>query len=843
MIQKLMNYLDPYIRKTSAFAITIGSALFKFIKESQVELKKSFKIKKQNKPINTQAKHERVELSFFKKSILSLMMMALFGLLVGVTYIYMVAKDAPELLAEDFVEQDSTKVLDKDGVVIAEIGTQIRTNIDYEQLPQVTIDAFVSIEDSRFFEHNGFDVPRFVKAMIENVLSFSFSQGGSTFTMQLVKGTYFETEDSLAPRSGLDGINRKIQEIALAFEAETIIDKERILEMYLNRINFGVPQNRRGIQTASEFYFGKDVSELNLVESAMLAGVINAPNAYNPIKSLELATQRTHVVLDLMVYHGYISQAEADLAKSIPIENLIVGELVSGVEASGAKPYQAYVDAVIQEVKEVTGFDPAQKSMTIYTSLDTQLQTHFESILNGDVESVAFPNDIIQSSMISLNQSTGEILAIGGGRYYYGERLFNRATDMFRQPGSSAKLILTYPLAFEHLGWSTQHILHDRPIIYAGTDVVIKNFDDVYRGDVSIAYAIGNSLNIPAIETMQNVDEAIGPEATIAYLNSLGFDQVNASNYDLGYGIGGSLFKASPLQMAQAYGAMLNAGQFNEAHTVLKIEYQDDIEDYVYQAQSKTVLSPSAAFITATMMEQDVSGPYRNFMQILDRSYAVYAKTGTSDWGDTGLDYGIPSGSAKDKWMIAGTSEITTAVWVGYDQAVKDQISYLDQAQINLNLPGKINSSILDAYYADKAKPKAILRPEGVVDITHVSGVYPYVYPTESTSPSLVVTGLVKEEFSQLVELASPVAFYQSVGVYNGEVLTGQVKGYDPYTSYLYFNVVEYPTHGQLTFDGSTGMYTYTHSGDEQADFFSFSASYSSPQRVDINILPKKETE
>jgi penicillin-binding protein 1A len=658
-----------------------------------------------------------------------------------------------------------------------------------------------------------------------------------------VKGTYFETEESLAARSGLDGINRKIQEIALALEAETLIDKERILEMYLNRINFGVPQNRRGIQTAAEFYFGKDVSELNLVESAMLAGVINAPNAYNPIKNLELATERTHIVLDLMVYHGYISEQEAEIAKSIPIENLIVGELVSGVEASGAKPYQAYVDAVIEEVKAVTGYDPALKSMTIYTSLDSALQSHFEAILNGEIESVAFPNDIIQSSMISLNQSTGEILAIGGGRFYYGERLFNRATDMYRQPGSSAKLILTYPLAFEYLGWSTQHILHDRPIIYQGTDVVIKNFDDVYRGDVSIAYAIGNSLNIPAIETMQNVDEAIGPEATIAYLNSIGFDQVNASNYDLGYGIGGSLFKASPLQMAQAYGAMLNGGQFNEAHTVLKIEYQDDEEDYVYQSDSKTVLSPAAAFITASMMEQDVSGPYRNFMQILDRSYSVYAKTGTSDWGDTGLEFGIPSGSAKDKWMITGTSEITTAVWVGYDQAVKDQISYLDQAQINLNLPGKINSSILDAYYANNTKPKDITRPSDVVDLTHVSGVYPYVSPSATTSPSLIVTGLVKEEFSSLSTLASPVAFYQSVGVYNGEVLNGQVKGYDPYSSYLYFTVVDYPSHGQLTFDGSTGQYTYTHSGDEQADFFTFTASYSSPQRVDINILPKKETE
>lgn len=841
MINKFKHSIQVSLIKLSAWVETWTKALFRFNDEVILNLKKSmiFPTKKPSKGIPK--KTEKIKISLFKKTVLSAMLISSLGLLMGLTYIFSVAQNAPELLETDFVEQESTKVLDKEGVIIAEIGTQIRTNIDYDQLPQVTIDAFVAIEDSRFFEHNGFDIPRFVKAMMENILSLSFSQGGSTFTMQLVKGTYFETEESLAPRSGLEGINRKIQEIVLALEAETLIDKERILEMYLNRINFGVPENRRGIQTAAEFYFGKDVSEMNLVESAMLAGVINAPNAYNPIKSLELATQRTHVVLDLMVYHGYISEDEAMIAKSIPIENLIVGELVSGVEDSGAKPYQAYVDVVIEEVKALTGMDPTSKSMTIYTSLDTQLQSHFEAILNGDVESVAFPNEIIQSSMISLNQSTGEILAIGGGRYYYGERLFNRATDMFRQPGSSAKLILTYPLAFEYLGWSTQHLLHDRPIIYQGTDVVIKNFDNVYRGDVSIAYAIGNSLNIPAIETMQSVDEAIGPKATIDYLNKLGFNQVNASNYDLGYGIGGSLFKASPLQMVQAYGAMLNGGEFNNAHTIIKIDYQDGTDAYEYTNASTSVLSPEAAFITATMMEQDVAGPYRNFMQILRRSYPVYAKTGTSDWGDTGLEYGIPSGSAKDKWMIAGTSEIVSAVWVGYDQAVENQISYLDQSQINLNLPGKINSSILDAYYTDKTKPKAIVRPTNVVDITHVSGVYPYVYPSDNTNPALIVTGLVKEEFSKLVELASPVAFYQSVGVYNGEVLNGQVKGYDPYSAYLYFTMVDYPTHGQLMFDGNTGLYTYTHSGDEQADYFTFKASYSSPQRVDINILPKKE--
>ncbi len=798
-----------------------------------------------NKKIDDKKTVDKHFLIYVKEFLLVLMAIALIGLFIGISYIQSVVNEAPELMANDFIEQDSTKVFDKDGNLVADIGTQIIENIHFDDLPQITIDAFVAVEDSRFFEHEGFDVPRFTKAILENLKTLSFSQGGSTFTMQLVKGTYFETEESLAARSGLDGVNRKIQEIALALEAEKIVEKERILEMYLNRINFGVPLNRRGIQTASQFYFGKDVSELGLVESAMLAGVINAPNAYNPIKNLDLATQRTHIVLDLMEYHGYITEEENKLAKSVRIENLITGTLQSknsDETTTTTHPYQAYVDEVIQETLALTGKDPALVSMKIYTSLDTNLQSHIEAIENGQVDEVEWPNEIIQTGMITMNQRTGEILAIGGGRFYEGERLFNRATDMIRQPGSSAKLILTYPLAFEYLGWSTQHILYDRPIIYTGTDVVIRNWDDKYRGPVSIAYAIGNSLNIPAIETMGAVAREISNLEVVAYLNSIGFSRVNTENFDLGYGIGGSTFKASPMEMAGAYSAMLNQGLYTTPHTITKIEFNDGSDPIEPSYESTEVLSAQAAFITAMMMEQDVSGPYGNFMQVLRAPYQVYAKTGTSDWGDTGLEYGIPQGAAKDKWMIAGTSEIVTAVWVGYDQAVADQISYLDRAQINLNLPGHINNSILDFYYADGDYPSAVSRPNNVVDITHVQGVYPYVPPTEATA-SQAVTGYLKSDFvpNPFTPLTVPVAFSTSFGFYNGQSMTGNVRGYDPYSNYVYYAVVEYPTHGELQFDGNTGNFTYIHWGDGQSDRFTFKASYSEPVEVILNMLPEKE--
>ncbi|HET6786003.1 MAG TPA: transglycosylase domain-containing protein [Erysipelotrichaceae bacterium] len=777
-------------------------------------------------------------------TIIALMILSIIGGTIGVTYIQNIANQSPELNPEDFTAAQSSKIFDSEGNIIANIGLQIRENIEYDDLPQSVVDAFVAIEDSRFFEHNGFDIPRFTKAIFENLKTMSFSQGGSTFTMQLVKGTYFETEEATAVRSGLAGVNRKIQEIKVALQAENVISKKEILTFYLNKINYGVPKNRRGIQTAAQYYFGKDISEVSLLEAAVLAGVINAPNLYSPINNLELSEKRAHTVLDLMVYHGYITESEAELAKSVPLENLLVGELSSN---SANIAHQAYVDAVIAEVIEITGQNPVSVPMRIYTAMDTTLQNKFEQIQNGEDESVLWPNDIIQTAMVTLDNKTGQILAIGGGRFYEGERLFNRVTDMKRQPGSSAKLILTYPLAFEELGWSTAHTLEDKPIRYEGVkDVIIKNFDGVYRGNVSIEYAVGVSLNIPAIETMDAVVSEMGIAKVVTYLNNLGFDNVNNNNFDLGFGIGGSNFTASPLQMAGAYRAMLSAGEYVTPHTVLKIEFIDGSDDFVPEYTAKEVLSEDAAYITASLMANNVSGPYRNFMQILQRGYEVYAKTGTSDWGETGVEYGIPAGSAKDKWMIAGTSEFTTAVWVGYDKAEANQISHITQSVINMNLPGKINNSILKTLYEDRPNPANIARPNGVSDIRIVKNIYPYIAPSPYASSDLIVSGLIKKEFANISEASYPIAINLPLSISNGEVVAGQLTGYEPYGGYLMYELVAGPSHGNLDiFDPYTGYFQYTHYGDSENDSFTFrvnNGSASNTARVSIALKnPKSE--
>ncbi|MBO7698152.1 MAG: transglycosylase domain-containing protein, partial [Erysipelotrichaceae bacterium] len=235
-----------------------------------------------------------------------MIVLAFIGLAGGIFVIYKLLQDKPVLNIADFDQAESSVVFDAKGEAIANLGTVIRQNIEYEEIPNCVVDAFVAIEDSRYFEHNGFDIPRFTKAILENLRTLSFGQGGSTFTMQLVKNTYFVNDETgeYASRSGASGVKRKVQEIALAFELEDAKSKQDLFESYVNKLNFGGANNIRGIQKASHYYFGKNLSECTLIEGALLAGVINAPNYYNPFYNLEAAQERVTEVLYQMKNHG-----------------------------------------------------------------------------------------------------------------------------------------------------------------------------------------------------------------------------------------------------------------------------------------------------------------------------------------------------------------------------------------------------------------------------------------------------------------------------------------------------------------------------------------------------------
>ncbi len=637
----------------------------------------------------------------------------------GLSIAYTMLEDKPELNVNDFISNESSVMYDKDGNTVTELGAYLRENISYDQMPESLIDAVLSIEDSRYFEHFGFDIPRFFKSGIAVLQAGDFVQGGSTLTMQLVKNTYFQTDDvdtggTLAPKK----IGRKVQEIVLAMELDNTLDKKAIFELYLNKLNFG--GNIRGVQKAAEYYFAKDASELNIVESALLAGIINAPNGYNPYYYLDKATTRRNEVLDMMAYHGYITEEECTLYKSIKIEDQLVGEENNNEEID---QYQSYIDVVIQEATELTGMDPASYGMTIYTNMDRTIQEQVERIQNG--EDIHYPDDLMQVAMVTVENSTGAIVAVGGGRNYNGARLLNRATSQFKQPGSSVKPLLSYALAFEYLGWSLDHVVVDKPITYPYESRVLVNFDGKYRGDVPLKDAVGASLNIPAILTLQEVQETIGTKKIVDYMQSIGFTKVTEDNFHLSFAIGGTWFETTPYEMAGAQAAMLNGGIYNKPHTISKIVMQDGTVYYPTD-QNRRVISSGSAWMVTELLYNNVYGPYYNYMQILERDYPVYAKTGTTDWGTDGLQYGIPEGAAKDKWMIASTSKYTNALWVGYDKAISGEGTWYNSYKSSLNIPGNINKLILDACEESGGIPGEIEMPSDVEEITYVYGSYPY---------------------------------------------------------------------------------------------------------------------
>ncbi len=676
-------------------------------------------------------------------------------------------EDKPEFDRAKLESEDSSVIYDANGDEIVELGLYLRENIEYDDMPNCLVDAFLSIEDSRYFEHFGFDIPRFTMAIIANLKSGNFGQGGSTMTMQLVKNSYFQVDadgdSTMAASSGMSGVKRKMQEIVLAIEANSQISKKDILALYINKINYG--NNIRGVQKAAQYYFGKDANELGLVESAFLAGIINAPNNYNPynelyknddsyiylnskITYLENAQERTAEVLDLMVYHGYITKEEAELAKSVKIENLLAG--VDKKFNTYSQYYQDYIDAVIEEASEITGKDPYTTSMHIYTSMEPYMQQVLYNIENEKTD-LRYTNDLEQSALVILNNQTGELIALGGGRNQEEQaRQFNRATSSYLQPGSSIKPVIEYALAFDKLGWSTAHTITDQPYYLYGGNVLVANAGSQgYTGDMLITEAIARSLNTPAVQTLAAVIEEIGEDGVKEYLRSIGITK-NLDTFDLQWAIGGNTCLVTPVQLAGAHAVFMNDGYYVKPHTIKKIVFSDDSE-YIADTSGTQVMSSAAAYMVATCEEYNVSGPFLNNMQILKRDYPVYAKTGTTDWSTSGAQYGIPTGAPKDMWLMCQNSNYTITIWLGFDRA--EVGSYFTSAEDLANLKGKIGRYILNELDENMdGDTSGVSRPDDVSDVTIVKGAYPYCQPSDGYE---TVTGLIKTSALKETPLSS----------------------------------------------------------------------------------------
>lgn len=698
------------------------------VKEQHFNIKnnKETRNKKNNKGKKTKSNRK-----LWKKIVTIILILCIICILVFAAFFAIIALTAPKFDPEAFNTQEQTVIYDINGDVLATLGTEKRENVSYDDLPQVLIDAIIATEDSRFFEHNGVDLPRFIKATILQLFGQNEAGGASTITMQIVKNNL--TKKNKIETNPIKKIIRKFQDVYLAvFKVEKKYSKESIMEFYVNDSFLG----RSGVEETSKYFFNKSASDLTLPEAALIAGLFQSPGVDNPYKNIENAEERRDTVLYLMTRHGYITKEEAEFAKSISIESLLANNNIAEVK------YQGYIDTVVDEVEEKTGNNPYTIPMKIYTTMEPSIQEGIDNILNG--KDFTWENDVVQAGIAIVNVETGAISAIGAGRNRVGERSFNFATKARRQPGSTAKPLFDYGPAMEYNNYSTYQLFNDEPWTYTNGPSV-SNWDGGYGGLMTLRYAVQYSRNVPALKTFQEV----GPKNIVKFVNSLGLDiALNSSseNYKLNangsdnaineaYSIGGTALGFTPLEMASAYSGFASGGYYTEPYAVTKIEYRNTDEVWEYKPKRERVMSDSTAYLMNNVLESAVTGGFNGGALVWGSHVA--AKTGTSNFSEETLKkYGLPSYAVNDIWTVAYTSKYSIALWYGYEKTSSKY--YLTNNVQKEAVMRKIMTNI-------PKDPVGFTMPSSVIASKVEMYTYPAKLPSENTPSDLIKTEYFKK--------------------------------------------------------------------------------------------------
>lgn len=604
-----------------------------------------------------------------KKIILNVLLVCVvvFLLLITVFFSYVIIK-APKFDPNNLKFTQMSELYDTDGNLIAKMGNENRTEISYDDLPEVLIDAIIATEDSKFFQHNGFDLARFTKASLSQLLGKN-AGGASTLTMQIAKNNYTSTISK-----GFDGILRKFTDIYLSiFKIERKYTKKEIIEFYVNDSYLG--NNAYGVEQASLNYFGKSVSDLNLAEASFIVGLFQSPNHYNPYYYPERAEKRRQTVLYLMQRHGYITEEERKIATKLPITSYIRKTQNKGSYAE----YQGYIDTVVEELENEYDLNPYTTPLKIYTAMKKSKQDFVNKVMNG--EAWKWENDVVQSGIVMTNSNTGEVIAVGAGRNKNSERSYNFATQLNKQIGSTAKPIFDYGPAVEYLGWGTENYIDDTPTTYSnGTKM--SNSDGGYKGRLPMYQALGLSRNITALKTFQEVSKQVGNDKIVKFATSLGISpEIENGKVHEAHSIGsftapkGSSSKNSPMTMAGAYQAFSNGGYYIKPHTIKKFIYKDTDEVVEPNITKTKVMEDSTAYIITYALNWSVTnGLARSAANI--GGVATAAKTGTSNFdAKTIKDSHLSSRAVNDLWVCGYTPDYTLTMWYGYDKIYKDHYS------------------------------------------------------------------------------------------------------------------------------------------------------------------------
>lgn len=568
------------------------------------------------------------------------------------------ASSAPKISRNDLTSQSITTIYDDQNRVISRLGAQKREYAKNNQIPKQLKNAVVSIEDRRFYKHHGVDTIRILGAATSNVFGRSSGmQGGSTLTQQLVKLSVFSTAAS--DRT----LKRKAQEAWLAINVERHFSKNQILGFYINKVYMG--NGIYGMQTAAQYYYGKDLNDLDLSQLALLAGMPQSPTYYNPLVSnTKYATQRRNEVLNAMVRSNYITQAQANQAASESITAGLDpdhGNISGSGTAVKAKVVDPYVKQVLADL-QAQGYNPYSDGLKVHTNLDLDAQQHLYDAANGGVQ---FQSDKMQTGVAVTDPHNGQIIAMLGGRHtgnvVYG---LNRAVQSNRSSGSTAKPLMDYGPAIEYLQWPTFKSIADTRFVFPGTNTVLHDFDKKYKGTMTMRDALVQSRNVPAIRALQ----AVGIKRATSFLDGLGISQKQP--YTLQNGI--ALY-ISPLQVSAAYAAFANGGTYYKPYYINSITTQDGAVKQ-FNPKGQRAMNKATAYMITDMLKGVFTDSQGSATAAKIDGVNQAGKTGTTNYPGNSGQSGV-----MDSWMAGYTKNYSIAVWTGYDHPLEPGGSISEQ--------------------------------------------------------------------------------------------------------------------------------------------------------------------
>lgn len=631
-------------------------------------------------------------IKYLSISFLSLVIAAI--VLGGGVFFYYVSK-APSLSESKLVATTSSKIYDNKNQLIADLGSERRVNAQANDIPTDLVKAIVSIEDHRFFDHRGIDSIRILGAFLRNLQSNSL-QGGSTLTQQLIKLTYFSTSTSDQT------ISRKAQEAWLAIQLEQKATKQEILTYYINKVYMS--NGNYGMQTAAQNYYGKDLNNLSLPQLALLAGMPQAPNQYDPYSHPEAAQDRRNLVLSEMKNQGYISAEQYEKAVNTPITD--------GLQSlKSASNYPAYMDnylkEVINQVEQETGYNLLTTGMDVYTNVDQEAQKHLWDIYNSD-QYVSYPDDDLQVASTVVDVSNGKVIAQLGARHQASNVSFgtNQAVETNRDWGSAMKPITDYAPAIEYGVYdSTATMVNDIPYNYPGTSTPVYNWDRAYFGNITLQYALQQSRNVTAVETLNKV----GLDRAKNFLNGLGIDypsmhyanaiSSNTTESNKQYG-------ASSEKMAAAYAAFANGGIYHKPMYINKVVFSDGSKKEFSDVGTRAMKETTAYMMTEMMKTVLAYGTGRGaYLPWL----AQAGKTGTSNYTDDEIEKHIKNTGyvAPDEMFVGYTRKYSMAVWTGYSNRLTPIIGD------GFLVAGKVYRSMI-TYLSEDDQPGDWTMPDGL---------------------------------------------------------------------------------------------------------------------------------